>query len=163
MQRIKEWIQKNKKTAVILAILLLLAAVLLGRFLLTRGEVTSYQPEFEEGQEQTVSEGGVEAGIKIPGYSTITVDAGTKDVAVELSNPEENQVYFQITFLLGEEQEQIYQSKLIKPGDHLYEITLDRALDPGTYDLTIQYDTFSMDDSYTPRNGASVNSILEAK
>ena len=84
-------------------------------------------------------------------------------MAVELSNPEENRVYFQITFLLGEEQKQIYQSKLIKPGDHLYEITLDRALDPGTYDLTIQYDTFSMDESYSPRNGASVNCILEAK
>lgn len=93
----------------------------------------------------------------------IPVTAGSKEVSIDLSNPEENNVYFQITFLLGEEKEQIYQSKLIRPGDHLYEITLDRALDAGTYDLTIQYDTFSMDGSYTPRNGASVNCILEVK
>ncbi len=159
----KSWIEKHKKQTVVAAVLVILAAILLWKLLIPKGEVTSYQPEFEEGQEQTVSEGGVEAGIKIPGYSTIAVDAGTKEVAVELTNPEENQVYFQITFLLGEEQEQIYQSKFIRPGDHLYEITLDRALDPGTYDLTIQYDTFSMDESYTPRNGASVNCILEAK
>ena len=69
-------------------------------------------------------------------------------------------MYFQITFLIGEEQ--IYQSKLIRPGDHLYDITLDRALEAGEYELTIQYDTFSMDETYSPRNGATVNCILKA-
>ena len=159
----KEWIVKNKKIVIAAVIILALASVGIAKMRTPKGEVTSFEPQFEEGQEQVVNEGGVEAGIKIPGYSTITINAGTKDAAIDLTNPEENNVYFQITFLLGEEQEQIYQSKFIRPGDHLYNITLDRELEAGTYDLTIQYDTFAMDENYSPRNGASVNCILEVR
>ena len=94
-------------------------------------EVTSFVPEFEQAQSWQTTEESTEKGIEIPG----------------------------ITFLIGEEQ--IYQSKLIRPGDHLYDITLDRALEAGEYELTIQYDTFSMDETYSPRNGATVNCILK--
>ncbi len=156
--------KKNKKVIAVVAILLIiLAGLVIWKMSAPKGEVTSFQPEFEEGQEQATSEGGVETGIKIPGYSVIPVNAGSKEVSIDLTNPEENNVYFQITFLLGEEKEQIYQSKLIRPGDHLYNITLDRELEAGSYDLTIQYDTFAMDENYSPRNGATVNCILEAK
>lgn len=68
-------------------------------------EVTSYTPEFETSQTKKESEkntGNVEAGIQIPGYKTIIVAAGTKDVSVELVNPEENNVYFEISFYLPE-------------------------------------------------------------
>ena len=110
----------NKKVIIaVVVILLLIAGVFVSRSFLKKGEVTSFQPEFEQGQEQASSEGGTEEGIRIPGYSTIPVTAGSKAVAIDLSNPEENNVYFQITFLLGEEKEQIYQSKLIRPGDHI--------------------------------------------
>ena len=156
--------KKNKKVIAVVAILLIvLAGMAKWKMSAPKGEVTSFQPEFEEGQEQATSEGGIEAGIKIPGYSIIPVNAGSKEVSIDLTNPEENNVYFQITFLLGEEKEQIYQSKLIRPGDHLYNITLDRELEAGSYDLTIQYDTFAMDESYSPRNGATVNCVLEVK
>ena len=156
--------KKNKKVIAVVAILLIvLAGLTIWKMSAPKGEVTSFQPEFEEGQEQATSEGGIEAGIKIPGYSVIPVNAGSKEVSIDLTNPEENNVYFQITFLLGEEKEQIYQSKLIRPGDHLYNITLDRELEAGSYDLTIQYDTFAMDESYSPRNGATVNCVLEVK
>ena len=156
--------KKNKKVIAVVAILLIvLAGLVIWKMYAPKGEVTSFQPEFEEGQEQATSEGGVETGIRIPGYSVIPVNAGSKEVSIDLTNPEENNVYFQITFLLGEEKEQIYQSKLIRPGDHLYNITLDRELEAGSYDLTIQYDTFAMDENYSPRNGATVNCILEAK
>ncbi|MDO4260863.1 MAG: hypothetical protein Q4C82_02200 [Eubacteriales bacterium] len=129
-----------------------------------QSEVTNFTPEFEEGQEAPeASEASEERGIKIPGYSVIPVTAGTTEVAVDLTNPEENEVYFQITFLLTDTGEQIYQSKLLSPGQHLYEISLDRALEAGEYNLTIQYDTFSMDEEYTPRNGATVNCILRAQ
>lgn len=157
----KEILIKNKKKIFAAAVLLLVVIAVVWKMAAPKGEVTSFQPEFEEGQEQATSEGGEEAGIRIPGYSVIPVSAGNKEVSIDLTNPEENNVYFQITFLLGEEQ--IYQSKLIRPGDHLYEITLDRTLEAGTYDLTIQYDTFAMDENYSPRNGASVNCILEVK
>lgn len=159
----KNQIMKNKKITSAVVVLILLTGILIWKMATPKGEVTSFQPEFEEGQEQTTSEGGVETGIRIPGYSVIPVNAGSEEISIDLTNPEENNVYFQITFLLGEEKEQIYQSKLIKPGDHLYNITLDWALETGTYDLTIQYDTFAMDENYSPRNGATVNCVLEVK
>lgn len=75
-------------------------------------------------------------------------------------NPEENQVYFQISFYLPDTEETIYTSRMIKPGQHLYEITLDKEMAAGEYPLTVRYDTFSADEAMTPRNGAEVNCTL---
>ena len=102
----------------------------------------------------------MEEGIQIPGYESITIPAGTTEVSVELMNPEENNVYFEISFYLPETDETIYTSKMIQPGQHLYEITLDRAMEAGEYPLTIRYGTYSADEAMTPRNGAEVNCTL---
>ena len=75
-------------------------------------------------------------------------------------NPEENNVYFEISFYLPETDETIYTSKMIQPGQHLYEITLDKAMEAGEYPLTIRYATYSADEAMTPRNGAEVNCTL---
>lgn len=126
-------------------------------------EVTSFTPEFEENQTMSASAGGASGGIKIPGYSEITVDADKKDVSVNLYNPESNRVYFQMEFLLPDTGETLYTSKLIKPGQHLYNITLNRPLDKGEYDLVIRYSTYTADETMTPRNGAQVSCRLIAK
>lgn len=152
------WIKYRAKVIVLIGIAVILAAAAIYQNTRPK-EVTSFVPEFEQAQSWQTTEESTEKGIEIPGYSTISIPADTTDVQIELTNPEENEVYFQITFLIGEEQ--IYQSKLIRPGDHLYDITLDRALEAGEYELTIQYDTFSMDETYSPRNGATVNCILK--
>lgn len=146
-------------------IVLIAAAAGISYYKTRQGEVTNFTPEFEEGQEAPTAESaeGEEKGIKIPGYSVIPVTAGTEEVSIDLTNPEENQVYFQITFLLTDTGEELYQSKLLSPGQHLYNITLNRALEAGDYNLTIQYDTFSMDEEYSPRNSATVNCILRAQ
>ena len=102
----------------------------------------------------------MEAGIQIPGYESIVIPAGTKDVSVELVNPEENQVYFQISFYLPETDETIYTSDLIRPGQHLYEITLDKEMEAGEYPLTVKYSTFTADEEMTPQNGADINCTL---
>ena len=87
---------KNKKKAgvfLLLAVIILVAAV--GIYYKTRPkEVTNLEPEFEEAQEKPQEEGssgGTDTGIQIPGYTSVEVQAGTKDVSVELMNPEENQ------------------------------------------------------------------------
>ena len=151
MEKKKKWII----TGVILLVILIFGV---GIYWYTRPkEVTSYTPEFETSQTKKESEkntGNVEAGIQIPGYKTIIVAAGTKDVSVELVNPEENNVYFEISFYLPETKETIYTSKLISP---------ERELEAGEYPLTVQYKTYSMDEEYTPRNGAEVNCTLIAQ
>lgn len=154
----------RKKKITIQVVILVLAAAAAGIYWYTRPkEVTNYDAEFEEDQERpdsTDQEGSVADGIQIPGYKSITIPAGTKDVSVELMNPEENQVYFQISFYLPDTEETIYTSKMIKPGQHLYEITLDKEMAAGEYPLTVRYDTFSADEAMTPRNGAEVNCTL---
>ena len=157
-------IMNRKKKITILVVILVLAAAAAGIYWYTRPkEVTNYDAEFEEDQERpdsTDQEGSVADGIQIPGYKSITIPAGTKDVSVELMNPEENQVYFQISFYLPDTEETIYTSRMIKPGQHLYEITLEKEMAAGEYPLTVRYDTFSADEAMTPRNGAEVNCTL---
>lgn len=157
--------KKNKRKKIAAGILLLLLVV--GAVVFwqqTRPkEVTNYDAEFEENQEkpeEKSSPKGAEAGIQIPGYKSITIPAGTKDVSVELMNPEGNDVYFEISFYLPDTDETIYTSKMIKPGQSLYEITLEKEMEAGEYPLTIQYATYTADEDMTPRNGAEINCTL---
>lgn len=156
----------RKKAGIILLVLVIAAAgILIGRN--TRpAEVTNYDVAFEEEQEK--SEGNnpeqkIEEGIQIPGYKSIQIPAGTKDVSVELTNPEENKVYFEISFYLPDTKETIYKSRMIKPGQTLYDITLEKEMEAGEYPLTVKYATYTADENMTPRNGAKLNCTLIVK
>lgn len=158
---------KHRKALIWGISILLLAAV--GIFFLLRsqknsGPVTNNPNEFEFEAEQTqqTQAAGETPGIEIPGYSIIPVAANTTDVEIDLYNPEGNDVYFQISFFLKDSGDLLYESKLIQPGQHLYNITLTQPLAPGDYDITIQYATFSTDGSFSPRNGANVDCVIRA-
>lgn len=158
--------RNRKKVIKILAAVIAAAAVIAVWQYARPKEVTNYDVDFEEEQAASASEepqSGTEAGIQIPGYKSITIPAGEKEVSVELMNPEENTVYFQISFYLPETEETIYTSKMIKPGQHLYEITLEKEMEAGEYPLTVQYATYSADGEMTPRNSAEVNCTLVVK
>ncbi len=146
--------------SVVAAVAVLAGAYGIYRYLNYSGEVTSKEFEFEEDQEKETAEAGASDGIAIPGYSTIYLDAGSTEAEVNLTNPEENDVYFEISFYLPDTDETIYTSKLIEPGQNLYNIELDKALAAGEYNLTVKYATYAMDDNYTPMNGAEVNCKL---
>ena len=166
--------KNNKKLirivlVVVLAVALVAAGFFLARHKARTGPVTNIAETFEFEDEQvreTVSaEPAITRGIRIPGYSIIPVKANSTDVKVELYNPEDNEVYFQIAFFLkgDTEDEKIFESKLLKPGQHIYDIALTRGLPAGDYPMTIQYSTFSTDGEYTPRNGATVDCTLRAQ
>ena len=163
---------KQKKYLAILLALIAAAALLGAGYFLARqasrsGPVTSTVEsfEFEEEQVQETQAASVTKGIRIPGYSIIPIQANATDVKVELYNPEDNEVYFQISFYLPgeEESELLYESKLLKPGQHIYEITLTRGLPAGDHPITIQYSTFTADGEFSPRNGATVDCVLRAQ
>ena len=124
------------------------------------------QLELEEGAVdwegvQSADTGGVVPGIAIPGYKSITVDAGKTDVKVNFQNPEGNPCYFEISLLLADGTE-LYKSKMVEPGKGLYDITLSQPLKAGEYDAVVKYSTFSLD-SLSPMNGAEVKIILIAQ
>ena len=155
----------NKKSITIIIIAVIVIASGFALYNQSRPkEVTNF--EFEEEQEKPESsskEAGVTPGIQIPGYKSITIPSGTKNVKVELTNPEGNNVYFEISFYLPDEDEVIYTSKLIKPGQSIYDIELKREMEKGEYPLIVRYATYSADEEKTPRNGADVNCKLIVK
>ena len=159
---------KTKRSKLwIAAILVLVLLLICGWFFVKNqsnaGPVTNFTPEFEPEQTQETTQASTAKEIKIPGYSTIPIQANSEQVEIDLYNPEENDVHFQIDFYLTETGEKLFESKLIKPGQHLYSITLERALEPGEYPITIQYNTYSTDGAFSPKNGAAVDCILSAE
>ena len=133
----------------ITAIVCILVFVFLGyQFILKPGI------EFEA--DQTLNRPAAESDtISIPGFETWTVDAGETKASANFYNPEKNTCYFVISVILDDTGEKIYESKYVKPGQHLYEVELTRALEAGTYKATIHYSTYSMTD-LSPMNGADV-------
>ena len=126
-------------------------------------ETSQFNPEFEENQTKEQAPTGSKKGVEIPGYTTIVIPSGKTDVEVDFFNPKENNVYFEIALILNDTQEEIYKSKLISPGQHLYNINLNKPLEKGNYDMTIKYSTYSLDEKYTPKNGAVVECVLEVQ
>lgn len=155
---------KNLKSILVkvsLAVLLVVVGFYAGNVIKKSSTPTNgFNPQFEEEQFQEEVEASQTKGIKIPGYSTIPVKANQQEVFIDLYNPEENEVYFEISFILTETNEEIFKSKLIKPGQHIYTINLNKPLPVGEYPVTIKYNTYSADENYTPKNGASVSCIF---
>lgn len=119
-------------------------------------------PVFEENQTRNEAEAGISAGIKIPGFRTISVDAGTKNVNVNFENPEGNPCYFQIDMYISGTEDMLYQSNYMEPGSHIYNIELSHELAEGEYDVVIEYHTFTTDGNFTPLNGATTKCTLIA-
>lgn len=121
------------------------------------------KPEIEFEDEQELNQMSVETDkISIPGFEAWTIDAGETKVATNFYNPEQNNCYFVISVILNETGEKIYESKYVKPGQHLYEVELLKAMDAGEYEATIHYSTYSPVDN-SPLNGADVPFILSVK
>lgn len=121
------------------------------------------KPDVEFEPEQFISTGAsVQDSITIPGFESMTVSANAKQIKAHLYNPEKNNCYFEISIILSDKEEEIYKSKYIKPGQHLYDITLTRELPAGTYSAVLHYSTYSLDD-YIPLNGADVPITLIAE
>lgn len=123
-------------------------------------------PELEEGAvdwegARSRDTGGVSAGIAIPGYKSITIDAGKTDIKVNFQNPKQNPCYFVISLIL-EDGTELYKSKMIEPGKGLYDITIVNPLNKGEYPAVIKYETFSLND-LNPLNGAEVKISLIAE
>ncbi len=117
---------------------------------------TTQEFTFEDEQTKEVSGPAITAGIEIPGYDALYIDYGSTEMAGDFFNPDDNNVYFRLSFWLDGEDEAFYESALIEPGQHIYYLEMDKTYDKGTYDMKIVYETFSTDGAFTPRNGANV-------
>ena len=112
--------------------------------------------------------------ISIPGYESLEFKAGKKKQSVNFYNPEENTCYFRISLVLKEnggsetgsegdaDEDILWTSDLVKPGEEVKSIKLDKELDSGDYPAILKYECFSLKDE-TPLNGSNVELILEVR
>lgn len=163
---------KNKKGILILSgSILVIAMIAVGLyFLLTKKDSDSdIKPDPDmvaESEPDTVveSDSGTEKteGIRIPGYPRITIQADTKDVTMNLINPEGNPCYFTFEIVLTEENETIYVSEMVEPGKAITNVTISRALEKGEYPAVIKITTTSLENGLA-MNGANVETVLVAQ
>lgn len=92
--------------------------------------------------------------IDIPGYESLTLQAGSKSQRVYLFNPEKNAAYFVMTLTL-ENGDTIWKGKALYPGEAFTDIKLNKPLDAGDYAAILHYDCFSVSDD-KPLNGADI-------
>ncbi|MBU5470589.1 hypothetical protein KQI85_09400 [Falcatimonas sp. MSJ-15] len=139
---------------------IILLAIFLMRPSIGGGNEEQTTPMFEENQTRDEKEAGISAGIKIPGFRTISIDAGTRNVSVNFENPKDNPCYFQIDMYISDSSDLIYQSGYIEPGSHIYDIELNHELEAGEYEAIIEYHTFTTDGNFVPLNGATTKCTL---
>ena len=154
---------KNKKRILILSgSILVIAMIAVGLyFLLTKKDSDSdIKPDPDPTTiAETDSVADKPEGIRIPGYPRITIQADTKDVTMNLINPEGNPCYFTFEIVLTEENETIYVSEMVEPGKAITNVTLSRALEKGEYPAVIKITTTSLEDGLA-MNGANVETVL---
>ena len=90
---------------------------------------------------------------QIPGYKTVRLDSKTGQLDIAPHNPEGNPCYFIIH--LQADGEELYQSKMLAPGQALYDVSVDSIPKPGTYDAKIKYECFHLA-TLKPLNGAEI-------
>ena len=116
---------------------------------------SAFVPDLDpDASTQEAEESDPPEGIRIPGYPSITIPADTKDVTVNLMNPEGNPCYFT--------DETIYQSKMVEPGKAITQITLSKELSAGEYPAILKISTAALDDGRA-MNGANVETVLNVQ
>lgn len=101
-----------------------------------------------------------ETRIIIPAFQPLYVYAGETGVKTVLWNPEKNQVYFKFQLALKDTQEVIYESRMVSPGQAIYELSLKRSFDPGVYPLIVRVSTYDIEDYEQQMNGGEVETSL---
>lgn len=143
-------------TIVIVAVVVIVAlAGVIIYLLLSRNQGTDAEPE-EEKRNVVVTSENVERVLEeideageatAPGYYTVTMDTtwhfatgseASYDAVVVNVEKNTNDVYFDIV-LESDEKRVLYKSPVIPRGGRLEDISLDEALDAGTYDCVVIY------------------------
>ena len=98
--------------------------------------------------------------IAIPGFNEIKAKYGEGAAYIALWNPMDNPVYFEYNVIMDKTGETILKTDLIPPGKAITKLPLKKNLKPGTYDITIKVNTYSLDDYTKPMNGGEVKTKL---
>lgn len=152
-------VKKSKRLIFILFVIMLLALTLAGSLFMEKMNGLIDQAAMDFTPPEGLDVDGSGSSIGIPGYSKVYVEAGTDIANVTLWNPKSNPCYFRYT-LITEDGEVLYESGLIPPGKAVSEIKLSKRIPEGEQNITMNIDTFSLEDHETPMNGGSIACVL---
>ena len=144
---------KRKLNKFLAAFLLLITAVIL----LSGCSDNSTGDKVERFAQAVPAEDG---NITVPGYEDLSFNAGAISQSVNLKNPPTNACYFRFSLIVNDET--LWTSDYIEPGEAVKRLTLTHALDKGGYDATLHYDCYTLNDK-TPLNGADIKLKLNVK
>lgn len=91
--------------------------------------------------------------IALPQMAWINLDADKTEQAKTFTNPAENFAQFRVTIFMDEEV--LWQSTFLKPGETSAPMVLAHPLSPGEYDANLIYECVTNDAAKTPLNGAN--------
>ncbi len=154
---------KNKTVVRVIIALLVCAVLALAGILLWRSS-SSESDEIEEssGVSGIISEdwdSGIDHGsvqssdVQIPGYKEAKMSAGDDILHLNIGNPKENSVGFEVTVEL-EDGTVLYQSPILEPGQGISELPLLTSPEKGTYQAYVVYQIVSLDEEHAPMNTA---------
>ena len=159
--KVKRWLLLG---GVLLVIMITIGCMLHARNvkLLEEQNVSSHAPEPTKalaihayaGDQITPTPKPTMPGISIPGWTGIKIKAGEKVVNVPFYNPEENGNWFYLTFQLKltETNEVLFTTGLIPPGQYCNMVSLENALEAGTYEGILFVQPYMMDSLATTNN-----------
>lgn len=103
----------------------------------------------------------VQPTIIIPGFTTLSLPAGTAEASVDLANPADNTCLLVISIVL-EDGTVLFTSGTLEPGESIGGVTLLQALSPGEYAAIVKFGAYDPD-TFSPLNTAEVGITLIVK
>lgn len=150
---------KNNRRIIIILLLVILAliAALLWLYFSHQQRIDKNAVGIVEGKQATTEY------ATIPGFESMIFAADTTEQEVYFANPESNTVNLQLTLSLPDGTE-LYKSDLIEPGKVVKNITISKALSPGTYEnANLHYDCFTSENEKCNSANVSFKLIVEER
>ncbi len=163
--------KKNKKLKIILIILLIVAVLSAAGVMVWLG--TSNQNPSNDSVAGTVVDNwdthlqsqqtdSAATGIQIPGYSKAEMNAGDTELKLRIGNPSANTCGFYATLML-EDGTKLYESQLLKPGQGMEKVPLNKTLEKGEYKAYVLYRCVTLDGNEKAMNSAESAFTLTVK
>ena len=91
--------------------------------------------------------------IALPQFAWLNMKADTTEQTLTFDNPQRNFAYFRVSLVL--EDETLWESDLLAPGETSKPVVLTRPLEAGEYEVILGYACFADAEATSPLNGAA--------
>ena len=111
--------------------------------------VISQQEEKKSSHEEQLTD-----MVALPQFAFVSLEADVREQSLTFENPSRNTVQFRVSIILNDD-ELLWQSEFIKPGELSQPVILTRTLSTGVYEKAVlKYECFTNDSEKKQLNGA---------